>query len=168
MMSAGTRPKKDGRDSSDYADYDMHIDNAMALNECISTLPSVYYFSVPCSKTAHRSDGTHKPKKGMEPLFAMRALQIGAYNGQTAGGVLLDESWHENDGLVNTISARAPIGAPAQPLDRKRILRGVWNVFPAVDGDHMWLQGGLMHKHNIRGFYLDLLKLIEDSDEIKR
>ena len=29
------------------------------------------------------------------------------------------------------------------------------------DGDHMWLQGGLVHKHDIRAFYLDLLKMIE-------
>lgn len=28
-------------------------------------------------------------------------------------------------------------------------------------GDHMWLQGGLLHKHDIRDFYLKMLRMIE-------
>ena len=97
----------------------------------------------------------------MEPLFVMRACQIGAYTGKTVGGVALDESWRENDGLVNTVSAMAPMGAPSKPLDERNIPPGVWNVFPKVDGDHMGLQGGLMHKHDIRGFYLKMLRMID-------
>ena len=31
-MSLGTKPKRDGRDARDYADFDMRIDNAMAMN----------------------------------------------------------------------------------------------------------------------------------------
>ena len=160
MMSMGTKPKQDGRDARDYAGFDMHIDNALALNHRITTLPNVYYFSVPCGFTRLEKDGTHKPKKGIEPLFVMRACQIGAYAGKTAGGVKLDESWRENDGLVNTVSAMAPINAPSKPLDESNIAAGVWNIFPTVDGDHMWLQGGLLHKHDIRDFYLKLLRMI--------
>lgn len=36
----------------------------------------------------------------------------------------------------------------------------MWNVFPVLNGDHMWLMGGLMHKHDVRPFYLDLLTMI--------
>ena len=90
-----------------------------------------------------------------------RACQIGAYTGRTAGGVTLDASWRENDGLVNTVSAMAPSGAPSKPLDEGSISPGIWNVFPTVDGDHMWPQGGLIHKHDVRAFYLKLLRLIE-------
>ena len=160
MMSMGTKPKQDGRDGRDYAGFDMHIDNALAMNSRISTIPHVYYFSVPCGFTRRQKDGTHKPRKGMEPLFVMRAHQIGAYKGKTAGGVELDESGRENDGLVNTVSAMAPAGAPSKPLDERNVARGMWNVFPTVNGDHMWLQGGLVHKHDIRDFYLKLLKMI--------
>ena len=28
-------------------------------------------------------------------------------------------------------------------------------------GDHMWLQGGLLHKHDIRDFYLKILGMID-------
>ena len=162
MMSRGTRPREDGRDSRDYAGYDMHLDRAAEINRRIATQPGVYYFSVPCSATVRLPDGTCKPKRGIEPLFAARSRQIGAYSGRTSGGMDIGEDWRENDGLVNTVSAKVPTGAPFQALDRERLSPGLWNVFPAVDGDHMWLQGGLLHKHNIRPFYLDLLTMIQD------
>ncbi len=160
MMSKGTRAETDGRDERDYAGYDMQIDNAIALNRRIATLPETYYFAVPCSDTSVQKDGTHRPKKDMEPLFVMRAFQIGAYSGTTEGGMVIDETWRENDGLVNTVSAKAPSGAPSKPYVEGHAEPGIWNVFPAFDGDHMALQGGLMRKHDIRGFYLELLEMI--------
>ena len=61
----------------------------------------------------------------------------------------------------------APDSAPAIPLDRERLVPGVWNVFPVLDGDHMWLQGGLLHKHDVRPFYLDLLTMISGLKTIR-
>ncbi len=161
MMSMGTRPKEDGRDERDYAGFDMHLDRAAELNRRMGVLPDVYYFSVPCSMTEKAPDGTYRPRHGMEPVFVMRASQIGAYAGRTAGGITVDESWRESDGLVNTSSARFPAGAPSRQLNRDQIHPGIWNVFPTVEGDHMWLQGGLMHRHDIRDFYLDMLSMID-------
>ena len=165
MMALGTSPRQDGRDPADYAGPDMHLDRARALNQRIRTLPHVWYFSVPCSATRRQADGTWRPKPGIERLFYARACQIGAYSGRTAGGVTVDEAWRESDGLVNTISATAPDGAPSKPLDRADLTPGVWQAFPVLDGDHMWLQGGLMHRHDIRAFYLDLLNLIDRLDD---
>lgn len=160
MMSRGTAPKQDGRSPEDYADHDMHVDNALAMNARIETRPDVYYFSIPCSFTEKQPDGRWKARRGIEPLFVMRANQIGAYSGRTRGGAELGPAWRENDGLVNTVSASAPQGAPRKALDRADIRPGLWNVFPVYAGDHMALQGGLLHKHDIRGFYLDLLNMI--------
>ena len=160
LMSAKLKSEDDEKDSTDSAGFDMHIDNAMAMNNRISTLLGVYYFSIPCSFTRKCPDGLHRPKKRMEQLFNRQSYRIGAYKGKTKGGVAIDESWRENDGLVNTISAVAPFGAPSKPLDRADIRPGIWNVFPKLDGDHMWPQGGLMRKHDTRGFYLDLVSLI--------
>ncbi len=162
ILSMKTRPQKDSRDERDYADYDMHIDHADEMNRCITSLPHVYYFSVPCSATVLQPDGTYKPVRGIEPAFTLRARQIGAYTGKTPGGIEIDASWRENDGLVNTISAMVPSGAPSKQLTREHLVPGLWNVFPVIKGDHMWLQGGLFHKHDIRSFYLDLLKMIEN------
>ena len=161
MMSFSTKPKQDGRDPRDYADYDMQIDHALEMNAGISTLPDVYYFSVPCSITKRGYDGNHHPEKEIEPVFVMRSNQIGAYTGKTRGGYIIDDSWRENDGLVNTVSAMVPVGAPSKAFERHNIRTGMWNVFPVLTGDHMWLQGGLLKKHDIRKFYMRLLGMIE-------
>ena len=171
MMDIGTRPKKDGRDKRDCAAFDMHVDNALSLNRRFKTQTGVYYFSVPCSATFLQPDGTYRPnpkKMEIQYLFVQRACQIGCWTGKTAGGFIIDENWLENDGLVNTISARAPIGEAFTPLDETDIHPGVWNVFPTFNGDHMSLQGGLLKKRDIRPFYMKLLRLIpvmQNSDK---
>ncbi len=76
------------------------------------------------------------------------------------GGFVIDDTWRENDGLVNTVSAKAPIGSESKPFDKNSITPGIWNVFPAYKGDHMALQGGLRYPHDIRRFYLALLRMI--------
>ena len=165
ILAMGTRPQKDNRDERDYADYDMHIDHADEMNRRITTLPHVFYFSVPCSATIPQPDGTYKPVRGIEPTFTLRAHQIGAYSGRTPGGIEIDASWRENDGLVNTISAMVPSGAPSKSLERSNIVPGIWNISPVIKGDHMWLQGGLFHRHDVRPYYLDLLTMISGCSE---
>jgi len=160
MMAKSTKIIEDGRDPRDYAGYDMHLDRAREINERIQTQPMVYYFSVPCCITDKLPDGTCRPRREIEPMIASRSYLIGAYSGKTAGGITVDAAWHENDGLVNTISAMAPEGAPYKALDKENIEHGIWNVFPTLQGDHMWLQGGLMRQHNIRPFYQELLTMI--------
>ncbi len=160
VMAMNNRLKPDGRDISDYAAFDMHIDNALKLNSEMPELEGTYYFSVPCSFTRVCEDGKHRPKKGMEPLFFQHSTRIGTYTGKTRGGFEIGSSWLENDGLVNTVSAMAPLGSPSCPLDRGNPKKGVWNVFPTFDGDHMWVQGGLFRRHMVRDFYLDLLSVI--------
>ena len=74
---------------------------------------------------------------------------------------MIDESWLENDGLVNTVSAKAPIGAPSAPYDPDRAEPGIWYVMPTYPGDHMSLQGGMTRRNDVRPFYLELLKRID-------
>ncbi len=146
----------------DTAAYDMHIDNALALNEKISTLPGTYYFAVPCSATEKAEDGTWKPvKKLMERMFLDSAAAMGSYTGTTPGGFVIDETWLENDGLVNTVSSMAPLGAPEKAYDPETVEPGIWNVMPVYVGDHMSLQGGMTKRNNIRQYYTDLLKMID-------
>ena len=96
----------------------------------------------------------------MEPLFVMRACQIGAYRGKTRGGMEIGENWRENDGLVNTVSARAPLGAPQKQFDKDHIEKGVWNILPDYPYDHMSFQGGLIIRHDPLAFYEELLGII--------
>ncbi|MBP5224316.1 MAG: hypothetical protein J6Z38_01875, partial [Lachnospiraceae bacterium] len=151
----------DGRIREDHAAFDMHIDNALALNERIETLPYVYYFAVPCAATRASGDGVHSPvRRLMEPMFRRTSTLMGSYTGTTAGGFVIDASWRENDGLVNTVSAKAPLNAPSVPYERGNVQPGIWQLMPVFRGDHMSLQGGMMKKSVIRPFYRELLEMI--------
>ncbi len=113
-MSKGTKAKKDGRTEEDYAAYDMHIDNAYELNKSITTFDNVYYFAYPCSTTETDDEGNKIPNSEItESMFMRSAILMSKFEGHTKGGMVIDESWQSNDGLVNEVSAMAPSFAPS-------------------------------------------------------
>lgn len=151
----------DGRIEEDCAACDMFIDTALEMNKGIGTLKNAYYFAVPCSATIKAEDGTYYPdESNMEALFVASSRRMGVYTGVTEKGYVIDESWQENDGLVNTISAAAPFGAPSKAYDENSVTTGIWNIMPTYKGDHMSLQGGLLKTNDIKGFYVDFLDMI--------
>ncbi len=162
VISIGTQPIKDGRDERDYASKDMYIDNALAINDTIGTLDSVYYFSAPTSCTFINEEGVYEPDvANTEELFVGCAELIGKFVGYTDGGYYLDESWRDNDGLVNVKSAQAPFNAESRELDENDIKPGVWNVYPTMRGDHMTFMGGLSKRHTeVKKFLLKHLDMI--------
>ena len=165
MMSQANGQKTNDRILEDYADYDMYIDNALALNKTILTLPQTYYFSFACSCTTQQPDGTWTPiNSKMEILFRSSSRLLGKFTGKTKGGYVIDESWLENDGLVNTVSAKAPFDAPQQSYDANNVPRGTWNIMPIYQGDHMSLQGGLFHTNDVKDLYVEHLSMINALD----
>ena len=161
LVKARTKVTGDGRDPRDWADHDMRIDNACALNERISTLPDVYYLSLACDATVEGTGGTRVPDPvAMEPLFEKSATLMGCYSGQTRAGHVVDDAWHANDGLVNTVSARAPFGAPQRPLDTTDVERGVWNVMPDRHVHHAYFQGGFFKRCDPYPFFQHLMELL--------
>ncbi|MBR2868520.1 MAG: hypothetical protein IKB88_05605 [Clostridia bacterium] len=129
--------------NTDTAAYDMFIDHAMEINRNTVTDENTYYFSISCTATTRNADGTYSADKNrMEFLFRGDAGELGKLKGTTSGGYVVDESWFENDGLVNTVSAKAPSDAPSKEFDKDDITAGVWNIMPVYQGDHMSLQGG--------------------------
>lgn len=161
MIGSATADRDEQKASWDNAAYDMYIDNALELNKNISTLENAYYFSIPCSATVENEDGTWSPVESkMESLFVSSSKAIGAFSGATEGGYIIDESWRQNDGLVNTISATAPFGAPSQAYEQGNVQKGVWNILPVYDGDHMSLQGGMTKPNDVKGLYVEHLSMI--------
>lgn len=161
LVSKFTAPKKDGRADYDYAAYDLHIDNALELNKSLQTQENIYYFSIPCSSAVINNDGTYSPNEEItESTFINSAIKMGKTVGKTEAGFEITTEWLENDGLVNTISAKAPFGEPQKEYDKANIEIGTWNVFPVYTGDHMSLQGGLMIQNDVRELYTDLLDTI--------
>ncbi len=165
-MDKTNAPKKDGRADYDYADYDMHIQNAREINKWLTTLSTAYYFSFPCSATREDSDGNQEPiEEIMEDLFQRSSLRMGRFEGITYDGVELSKEWQENDGLVNTISAKAPSSSPARDFpqdfsEMSQLEKGCWYIMPTYKGDHMSLQGGLTIKNDVTDFYIRHLNMI--------
>ena len=85
---------------------------------------------------------------------------MGKFTETSEGGIVADESWFENDGLVNTISALAPFNAPQTEYKAGEVKAGEWNIMPVYDGDHMSLQGGMMKTNDVRDFYVEHLSMI--------
>ena len=153
--------KRDGRLFEDSAVYELDIDGAAEVNERIRTVPTIYYFSFACSKCHSDKEGTlEADSDGIEPLFINNARHVVKWTGSSPKGKALDESWQENDGLVNTISAKAPFNAPQQEYVKGSVTPGVWNVMPVYHGDHTSLQGGLLLKNDVRQFFVEHISMI--------
>ena len=161
-MDKANTAKKDGRADYDYADFDMHIQNAEEINKWLTTLQNVYYFSFPCSATKMAEDGTQEPiPQMMEEMFQRSSLRMGRFEGVTFDRISLGKEWQENDGLVNTISAMAPDYAPQKRFTVNTVPeKGIWYIMPTYKGDHMALQGGFTIKNDINDFYIEHLNLI--------
>lgn len=164
MIGLAGGNKKDGRSADDSAEFDMTIDNARSLLDEIETLNNVYYFSVPCCCTVDNGSGdqVRDPSIKVEPLVLSTIDAMGAYTCVTPDGFVIDDSWKPNDGLVNTVSARAPYNAPQKDYTAGDVETGIWNVLPVYRGDHQSLMGDLVHVNHIRSFYLDLLMMINE------
>ncbi len=162
VLKANTKIRTDERDPRDWANFDMLLDNAQALNRRISTLPHVYYLSLACDATKPDAGTTRVPDTSlMDPLFVKTSTLMGHYRCTTKAGNVVDQRWLANDGLVNTISARAPFGAPQKPLNRQSIERGIWNVMPDLTCDHSFFQGGFIKKQDPHPFFHELLELLQ-------
>ena len=131
--------------SADRADTDLSIDGAAALNKAIQCLPGVYYFSYYGQMTRDDGKGGQAPKDSISPLMRRIAREMGERRDpfRTAWGILVDNSWLPNDGLVNVISGKYPFTEPYRAYDPDNLRAGVWQVMPMVEYDHIDFWGGL-------------------------
>lgn len=161
------------RTSEDYAHHDLQIDYALELNETIGTYDNIWYFSIPCNSTTKQADGTWYPDEDRtETTMFNSAVKMGKTTGTTDGGFPITSEWLPNDGLVNTISAKAPFNAPRKAYkpgttDLSILSPGVWNMFPTQVTDHMSLSGGLLIKTDVLPIYLQFMTAISQLDEAK-
>lgn len=150
--------------SKDNAFYDLTIDGAAEINKAIRTQPGVYYFSYAGTKTSKsRWTGNYVPNWGINALMFPYAYAIGKYTGVTAGGRVIDEKWLENDGLVNTISARAPFDEPSRVYySGEKVQQGIWYIMPTQNMDHLEFSGGMLNISwsKVRNFYLQHLEIV--------
>ena len=150
---------------NDHAAYDLSPDGAAELNKKIKTVEGVYYFSYAYSTTKQGSIlGNHIPTTSTLPVLYPFALAMGAYTGTTDGGISIDDSWKENDGLVNLVSAQYPFGEEhtAFPENEKDFRTGVWYVAQTREGDHGTVIGLNAKNTPTLNFYTELFKMINN------
>lgn len=150
----------------DTAQLEMAPDGAREFNRWARTSPHVYYYSIAtlateagsacCNDTDRlrfpfqwsayqypRADMQYfcKPTAGdwITPLRIQRGM--GSYTQSAPGRVKIDSSWFANDGVVNTVSMRAPSGHPSRNYNGTS-LRGTWNFVRTYPGyDHFDILG---------------------------
>ena len=162
---------------NDHAAYDLSPDGAAALNNTIKTVDSVYYFSYAYSATKNATlIGGQAPTSEMLIVLQATALGMGTFKGTTEGGISIDESWQENDGLVSVVSAQKPnteegkyLDTDARNLKPKEVEKGIWNISPTLSGHHGTVIGlspfDSVAALKTPDFYTDLFSLI---DNLKR
>lgn len=143
--------------SGEYVIADLSIEGAYKLNEFINVSKNIYYFSYPangCSAQTHMPDNIRFP---FLRLFsrAMRQLTFT----EEYGAIKLDKTWIDNDGLVNTVSARCPFDEPAKDFDGKAE-KGIWNIMPTLICDHGMATGLLADKKKLQGSYINLSRML--------
>ena len=90
---------------------------------------------------------------------------MGSYKGTTNGGIVIDEAWQPNDGLVSVVSAQYPTGEEWTEYNDKKVQRGIWNVMPTRKGDHGKVIGLNADTEETHKFYIDHFNMV---DELKR
>lgn len=150
--------------NSDNAGYDLTPDGARELNGRIRMAENVYYFSYAwCTTERGTLTYIQKPISSTLPVLVPFALAMGSYNGTTAGGIRIDETWHANDGLVSVVSAQYPAGDPQIPLNPDAPRKGVWNVAPVKTGHHGTVIGLGAGADETHAFYNALFLMINET-----
>ncbi|MBR3819384.1 MAG: hypothetical protein IKJ41_09595, partial [Clostridia bacterium] len=143
--------------------YDLTPEGTAKLNKECTINEDIYYFSYPFSTTADVSFlNIEIPDIKTNPVIYLTALVMGVTPEFTDPytGIVYDESWHANDALVNTESAKYPIDEPHKDYDADNIEKGIWNVMPVQKGDHGAAIGLFSDEEQVKSFYLNLCEMI--------
>ncbi|MBQ8575306.1 MAG: helix-turn-helix domain-containing protein [Clostridia bacterium] len=155
---------------ADNAAYDLSPDGAAEINKQIKLVDGVYYFSYAYSTTNVSSfTGNHVPDMSSTLAILMpTAALMGKYSHNTVTDFPIDETWLENDGLVNVVSAKYPAGDEWQDYDAENIVQGMWNVMPVKRGHHGTVIGLSADEQETHDFYLELIKMIDSRPRDKK
>ncbi|MCL2512300.1 MAG: hypothetical protein FWF08_00240 [Oscillospiraceae bacterium] len=155
---------------TDNSNYDLSIDGAYALNQTIDCQSDIYYFSFVGQKSEPDDAGNYIPKSDMWFFFKEPSKSIGLKHEPflTDCGIIIDDSWLPNDGLVSVVSAEYPFSEPYKTYDENNIEKGKWQVMPLLeDYDHLDFAGGMKigGTPGIKDFYLNIAQILESISD---
>ena len=138
---------------TDNAGYDLSPTGANILNNKISTVDNIYYFSY-ASITTHKVGNVQIPNKNTLLVLIPTSFAMGVYPNNRYS--------RENDGLVNLNSALHPANEPWTELNADNIQPGIWNVLPTGIGHHGTIIGMDGNTDEIHCFYNNLIDMINN------
>ncbi len=108
--------------------YDLTIQGCAKVNELAKTYDNTYYFSEVTEQTSKVPFFEyHRPELNMNPVLSAFALFMGQFRfeeppiPQWGSGLMQDEKWFKNDGLVAAVSQQYPFTAGDHPVAGKNI-----------------------------------------------
>jgi len=145
----------------DTAYYDLSLTGAREVNRITNSLcPETYLFSYPVAGT----DENGKPTDDMTTLYKPLGMLIGGFTSPENG---IDDTWRQNDCLVNTISATAPFDEPhtevvyPDALTPDSLRPAIWYVMPTTRGDHGSVIGLGRELEETAAFYTKMITRID-------
>lgn len=142
--------------------YDLSPDGTKALNDRIGMTDKAYYFSYAFTTT--KEVPLTKTQVGIPSTLAILvpfAALMGGYSHNTSTDYYIDETWLENDGLVNLVSAKYPFDDQWTEYDSNNIQKGIWNVMPVSTGDHGNAIGIGISEEQTMTYYNGMIQMIE-------
>ena len=146
------------KNTKDISQWDLSTDGAKELNNWIKTQPNVYYLSY----SGHASQaapitGLHLPHITMNKVLMGNAFFLGSYARYEENRPLIDTTWWQNDGVVNTSSMIAP-SSNATVNNNESLQIGKWNhIETKANWDHLDMVGlsisDTLGFSNIQEFY---------------
>ncbi|MED2793299.1 lipase [Bacillus wiedmannii] len=130
------------KDTKDISQWDLSTEGAKELNNWVKTQSDVYYLSY----SGHASQaapitGLHLPHITMNKVLMGNAFFLGSYARYEENRPLIDTSWWQNDGVVNTNSMVAP-SSNAIVNGNEPLQIGKWNhIETKANWDHLDMVG---------------------------
>ena len=172
---------------------DLTIVRACDMNKELEMQPDIYYFTYYGNRT--RRDPVANvcvPTNRLAPLLWIFAPSMGSFTGYTEdyyydgyGDAMkkistpsqyLGEDWQASDGLVNVASGYCPYyvnDAGERVYDphvdvadgTQSFKKGIWNIFPERDFDHLGMVGGLLNENpaEVMSFYDEVMANIANT-----
>jgi triacylglycerol lipase len=142
--------------NKDFSVWDLSTDGASIINGWVEAQPDVYYFSYATSATIEKKS-VHVPVPGVvNPFLFPYSIFVGSYTRDEPNRPVIDSSWLENDGVVNTISQNGPKTNSSDIIVEYNgdPQIGKWNYMGKIElTDHLDIVGTI---GNIVPFYLEI------------
>ena len=137
------------RRTEDTSDYDLSPEGASVLNKWVKAQPNVYYFSYATEETFKDPiTGYQYPEFTMDLIWFPAAIFMGSFTRETPGEIVIDETWWQNDGVVNTNSMDGPTLNSTDEIIQfnGNPQKGKWNYMGVLEScDHADIIGSLRY-----------------------